>query len=62
MLKKVDKLRKLREDGKIDYSFTTYLADLATVSRQGQIYSIILKKPTHRQITLITKRLNMSFY
>ena len=44
MFKKVDKFRNLWENGNMNYSLIRYLPGLATISRQGQIYSIILKK------------------
>ena len=45
VFRKVDKLGNLWEDGKVDYSLIRYLPGLANVSRQGQIYSIVPKKP-----------------
>ena len=44
IFRKVDKLGNSWEDGKVDYNLIRYLPSLANVSRQGQIYSIILKK------------------
>ena len=44
VFRKVNKLGNLWKDGKMDYNLIRHLQGLATVSRQGQIYNIILKK------------------
>ena len=44
MCRKVGKLSNLWEEGKSNYSLVRYLPGLATVSRQGQMYTIMPKK------------------
>ena len=44
VFKKFDKLGNLWEDGEMDYSLIRYLPGMAPISRQGQIYNIVLKK------------------
>ena len=55
VFKKVDKLGNLWEVGKIDYILIRYLPGLTTVSRQGQIYSIIPKK-TYASTNCVDKK------
>ena len=62
MFRKVDKLSNSWEAGKADYSLVRYLPGLATVSKQGQIYTIIPKKAYVSTNYTDKKRLNLIFY
>ena len=41
---KIDKLKKLWDDGNMDYEVIRYLPGMTKISRQGQIYSVHPKR------------------
>ena len=41
---KIDKLKKLLDDGNMDYEVIRYLPGMTKISRQGQIYSVHLQR------------------
>ena len=41
---KIDKLKKLLDDGNMDYEVIRYLPGMTKISRQGQIYSVHPKR------------------
>ena len=59
VFRKVDKLSNLWEEGKSNYNLVRYLLGLATVSRQGQMYTIMPKKAY--ALTNYTEKKNARF-
>ena len=46
---KIDKLKKLWDDGTMDFDLISYLLGVAKISRQGQIYNTLPKRFTLHQ-------------